>query len=168
MAETTTLTDLFMDSLKDILFAERQILKALPKMARAATSTDLKTAIQSHRDQTEGQIERLEQIFASMDMAPRGKHCPAIVGILEEGQEILDEYAGSPALDAGIIASAQAVEHYEIVRYGTLATWADLLGLTDASKLLAATLAEEEKSDADLSKLAKARINTKAMAKAAA
>ncbi len=168
MAEAKTLNDLFLDSLKDILFAERQILKALPKMARAATSPDLKTAIQSHRDQTEGQIERLEQIFSSMDMAPRGKHCPAIVGILEEGQEILDEYAGSPALDAGIIASAQAVEHYEIVRYGTLATWADLLGLADASKLLAATLAEEEKTDADLSKLAKARINTKAMAKAAA
>lgn len=167
MAEAKTLHDLFTDSLKDILFAERQILKALPKMARAAQSPELKAAIETHRSQTEGQIDRLEQIFASMDMAARGKHCPAIVGILEEGQEILDEYAGSVALDAGIIASAQAVEHYEIVRYGTLATWADLLGLSEASKLLAATLAEEEKTDADLSKLAKAKINTRAMAKAA-
>lgn len=168
MAETKTLDDLFVDSLKDILFAERQILKALPKMARAAGSGELKASIEKHRDQTNGQIERLEQIFADMDMSPRGKHCPAIVGILEEGQEILEEYAGSPALDAGIIASAQAVEHYEIVRYGTLKTWADMLGLKNASRLLAATLAEEEQTDQDLSALAKAKVNPKAMAGKAA
>jgi len=168
MAEAKTLNDLFVDSLKDILFAERQILKALPKMARAAGAAELKAAIEKHREQTEGQIERLEQIFSGMGMAARGKNCPAIVGILEEGQEVLDDYAGSAALDAGIVASAQAVEHYEIVRYGTLKTWADLLGMQDAARLLAATLAEEEQTDADLTKLAKSKVNPQAMAKKAA
>ena len=110
MAKTKTLEDMFVDVLKDILFAERQILRTLPKMARAAQSQELKAAIEKHKDQTEGQIERLEKVFEQMEVAARGKTCPAILGIIEEGQEVLEEFKGSPALDAGIVASAQAVE----------------------------------------------------------
>lgn len=162
MAEPKTLNDLFVDTLKDVLFAERQILKALPKMARAAASPDLKAAMEKHREQTEGQIDRLEQIFSGLGMAFRGKTCPAILGIIEEGQEIMEEYDGSPALDAGLIAAAQAVEHYEITRYGSLKTWAGQLGMNDAAKLLAETLGEEEQTDKDLTKLATAKANPKA------
>lgn len=167
MAKTKTLEDMFVDGLKDILFAERQILRTLPKMARAAQSQELKAAIEKHKDQTEGQIERLEKVFEQMEVAARGKTCPAILGIIEEGQEVLEEFKGSPALDAGIVASAQAVEHYEIARYGTLKAWADQLGEKDAARLLAATLAEEEQTDADLTKLAKGSINRQATAEAA-
>ena len=165
MAESKTLNDLFTDTLKDVLFAERQILKALPKMARAASSPDLKAAIEKHREQTEGQIDRLEQIFSGLGMALRGKTCPAILGIIEEGQEIIEEYAGSPALDAGLIASAQAVEHYEITRYGTLKRWAEVLGMDDAAELLGQTLEEESMTDEALTDLADASVNE--MAKAA-
>jgi ferritin-like metal-binding protein YciE len=167
MAKTKTLEDMFVDGLKDILFAERQILRTLPKMARAAQSQELKAAIEKHKDQTEGQIERLEKVFEQMEVAARGKTCPAILGIIEEGQEVLEEFKGSPALDAGIVASAQAVEHYEIARYGTLKAWADQLGEKDAARLLAETLAEEEQTDADLTKLAKGSINRQATAEAA-
>ncbi|PTM49830.1 ferritin-like domain-containing protein [Phreatobacter oligotrophus] len=167
MAKTKTLEDMFVDGLKDILFAERQILRTLPKMARAAQSQELKAAIEKHKDQTEGQIERLEKVFEQMEVAARGKTCPAILGIIEEGQEVLEEFKGSPALDAGIVASAQAVEHYEIARYGTLKAWADRLGEKDAARLLAETLAEEEQTDADLTKLAKGSINRQATAEAA-
>jgi ferritin-like metal-binding protein YciE len=167
MAKTKTLEDMFVDVLKDILFAERQILRTLPKMARAAQSQELKAAIEKHKDQTEGQIERLEKVFEQMEVAARGKTCPAILGIIEEGQEVLEEFKGSPALDAGIVASAQAVEHYEIARYGTLKAWADQLGQKDAARLLAETLAEEEQTDADLTKLAKGSINRQATAEAA-
>lgn len=166
MADPKTLNDLFVDTLKDVLFAERQILKALPKMARAAASPDLKAAMEKHREETEGQIDRLEQIFSSLDMALRGKSCPAILGILEEGQEIMDEYADSPALDAGLIASAQAVEHYEMTRYGSLKAWATQLGMTDAARLLGETLSEEEQTDKALTKLATAKANPKATDKA--
>jgi len=167
MAKTKTLEDMFVDGLKDILFAERQILRTLPKMARAAQSQELKAAIEKHKDQTEGQIERLEKVFEQMEVAARGKTCPAILGIIEEGQEVLEEFKGSPALDAGIVAAAQAVEHYEMARYGTLKAWADQLGQKEAARLLAETLAEEEQTDADLTKLAKGSINKQATAEAA-
>ncbi len=167
MAKTKTLDDMFIDGLRDILFAERQILRTLPKMARAASAKELKAAIEKHKDQTEGQIERLEQVFESLEVAARGKTCPAILGIIEEGQEVLEEFKGSPALDAGIVASAQAVEHYEMARYGTLKAWAEQLGRKDAARLLDETLAEEKQTDADLTKLAESHINGQATAEAA-
>src|SRR6201992_3286847 len=130
MAEKN-LNELFVDTLKDIYYAEKQIYKALPKMAKAATSDQLRAAFEKHHDETEGQIERLEQIFELLGKPARGKKCDAIEGILEEGKEIMDEYEDAPALDAGLLAAAQAVEHYEISRYGTLKTWASKLGLKE-------------------------------------
>src|SRR6478752_7962084 len=127
------LNDLFLDTLKDIYFAEKQILKALPKMAKAATSDKLRAAFEKHHDETEGQIDRLEQIFELLEKPARGKTCDAILGILDEGKEIMDEYKGTSSLDAGLLAAAQAVEHYEISRYGTLKTWATELGMKDAA-----------------------------------
>ena len=126
--EPKKLDDLFHDTLKDIYYAEKKILAALPKMAKAAQNPELKAAFEKHQGETEEQVARLEQVFASIDEKPQGKKCAAIEGILDEGKEIMDEYKGSPALDAGLISAAQAVEHYEITRYGTLATWADELG----------------------------------------
>jgi len=120
--EPKMLDDLFHDTLKDIYYAEKKILTALPKMAKAAQNPDLKTAFEKHQGETEEQVARLEQVFASIDAKPVGKKCAAIEGILDEGKQIMDEYKGSPALDAGLISAAQAVEHYEIARYGTLAT----------------------------------------------
>ena len=118
------LNELFLDTLKDIYYAEKQILKALPKMAKAANSDKLRAAFEKHHDETEGQVERLEKIFELLGKAARGKKCDAIEGILDEGKEIMEEYADTPALDAGLLAAAQAVEHYEISRYGTLKAWA--------------------------------------------
>ena len=148
-----TLDDLFLDTLKDIYFAEKQILKALPKMARAAQSPEGKAAFLKHKDETDGQIERLQQVFEIIGKAARGKTCEAIQGILAEGEEIIEEFKGSPALDAGLISSAQAVEHYEITRYGTLKTWALQLGMKDAAALFEATLGEESATDEALSVL---------------
>jgi ferritin-like metal-binding protein YciE len=159
MAKEKELKDLFLDTLKDIYFAEKKILSALPKMAKAAQSPKLKAAFEKHEAETDAQVERLEQVFASIDEAPKGKTCDAIVGIIEEGKEIMDEYKGMPALDAGLLASAQAVEHYEISRYGTLRTWANQLGYEDAVKLIEATLAEEKKTDSALSQLAETEVN---------
>ena len=159
MAKPKTLQDLFHDTLKDIYFAEKKILAALPKMAKAAQSEDLKAAFEKHEAETEEQVSRLEQVFAEIDAKPQGKTCDAILGIISEGQDVMKEYKGMPALDAGLLAAAQAVEHYEISRYGTLATWADELGLSKAAKLLKATLAEEENTDAALSDLAKSEVN---------
>jgi ferritin-like metal-binding protein YciE len=156
------LSDLFHDTLKDIYFAERQILKSLPKMAKAANSQDLKSAFLTHRDETEVHVERLQQIFEIIGKRPQTKTCEAIKGILEEGDEVAEEYAGSEALDAGLLAGGQAVEHYEMSRYGTLKTWAVQLGMTDAAALLDQTLQEEKKTDALLSKLAQAEVNLKA------
>src|ERR1700749_3268678 len=156
------LSALFLDTLKDIYYAEKQIYKALPKMAKAAQSPALKAAFEKHHDETEGQIERLEQVFELIEKPARGKKCDAIEGILEEGTEIMTEYKGEPALDAGLLAAAQAVEHYEISRYGTLKTWATKLGLKDAVKLLDETLAEEKKSDDALTKLADSAGNAEA------
>lgn len=148
-----SLEDLFSDLLKDIYYAERKILKALPKMARGAQSSALKAAFEKHKEQTEVQVERLQQVFDLLGKPARGKTCPAIEGILEEGEEVLESFKGSDALDAGLIAAAQAVEHYEISRYGTLCRWADLLGQKQAASLLKETLAEEEATDLDLSKI---------------
>lgn len=156
------LNDLFLDTLKDIYYAEKQIYKSLPKMAKAAASDELRAAFEKHQAETEVQIERLEQIFESLGKAARGKKCDAIEGILDEGKEIMDEYADTSALDPGLLAAAQAVEHYEISRYGTLRTWAQTLGLKDAVKLLDQTLAEEKKTDDALSKLALSAVNAQA------
>jgi ferritin-like metal-binding protein YciE len=156
------LNDLFLDTLKDIYYAEKQIYKSLPKMAKAAQSPDLKAAFEKHEVETEGQIERLEQIFELLDAPARGKKCDAIEGILDEGKEIMSEYKGTSALDAGLLAAAQAVEHYEISRYGTLKAWAGKLGMRDAGKLLDQTLVEEKKTDDTLSKLAVAAVNVEA------
>ena len=162
--EPKTLDDLFHDTLKDIFFAEKKILTALPKMAKAAQNLDLKAAFEKHEAETEVQIERLEQVFEMIEETPKGKNCPAIVGIIEEGQEIMKEYKGSPALDAGLLSAAQSVEHYEIGRYGTLRTWAEELGLSKAAKLLQTTLEEEEKTDKALTVLAESMVNKEAEA----
>ena len=164
---TKTLEDLFHETLKDIYYAERKILKALPKMARGAQDEKLKAAFQQHKEETEGQIERLQQVFEIIGKRPRAKTCPAIDGIVEEGEEIMEEFKGSPALDAGLLAAAQAVEHYEISRYGTLRAWAQQLGYKDAVKLLDETLAEESKTDDALTKLAEKAVNAAAQKKAA-
>ena len=162
MAKEKELKDLFLDTLKDIYFAEKKILSALPKMAKAAQSPKLKAAFEKHLAETETQVERLEQVFASIDETPKGKTCDAIMGIIEEGKEIMDEYKGMPALDAGLLAAAQAVEHYEISRYGTLKTWADKLGLQQAVRLLDQTLTEEKSTDEALTELAEAAVNQEA------
>jgi len=165
MAKEKTLDDLFYDTLKDIYYAERKILKALPKMARAAGSAELKAAFEKHKNETEVHVERLQQVFEILGKRAQGKTCPAIDGIVEEGEEIIEEFKGMPALDAGLIASAQAVEHYEITRYGTLKRWATVLGMKDAAKLLDQTLSEESRTDEALTGLADASANE--MAKAA-
>jgi len=159
-----TLNDLFHETLKDIYFAEKQILKALPKMAREANAPELKKAFETHRDETEGHVERLQQIFELIDKPARGKTCDAILGIVEEGKEIIEDFGASEALDAGLVGAAQAVEHYEIARYGTLKAWAGQLGMKEAAKLLDQTLQEEMKTDKLLSELANRNVNAKAAA----
>ena len=158
------LENLFYDTLKDIYYAERKIAKSLPKMARGAQSPKLKAAFEKHLEETEGQIERLQQVFDILGKRAMGKTCEAIEGILAEGDEILEEYEGTAALDAGLISAAQAVEHYEITRYGTLKRWAELLELPDAVRLLDETLKEESKTDSDLTKLADESPNPQALA----
>ena len=157
-----TLNDLFHDTLKDIYYAEKQILKALPKMAKAAEAPELTAAFEKHHTETEGQIERLEKVFELIGKRPQGKSCEAILGILDEGKEIMEEFKGAAALDAGLVAGAQAVEHYEMARYGTLKTWATTLGLADAAKLLDQTLQEETKTDQLLTQLGSRGLNKKA------
>ena len=156
------LNALFLDTLKDIYYAEKQIYKSLPKMAKAAQSDQLRAAFEKHHDETEGQIERLDQIFELLGKPARDKKCDAIEGILDEGKEVMDEYEDTPALDAGLLAAAQAVEHYEISRYGTLKAWAGKLGLGEAVKLLDQTLMEEKKTDETLSKIAVSAVNAEA------
>jgi len=168
MAKDKTLDDLFHDTLKDIYYAERKILKALPKMKRAAQSEQLKAAFEKHHKETEGQIERLQQVFELMGKPARGKTCDAIEGIIAEGEEIMEEFKDTSALDAGLISAAQAVEHYEMARYGTLKRWAEELGMKDAAKLLNETLKEEKKTDGDLTKLAETSSNQAARTKKAA
>jgi ferritin-like metal-binding protein YciE len=156
------LSALFLDTLKDIYYAEKQIYKSLPKMAKAASSDQLRNAFEKHHDETERHIERLEKIFNLLGKPARGRKCDAIEGILDEGEEIMDEYKDAPALDAGLLAAAQAVEHYEISRYGTLKSWADKLSMNEAVKLLDQTLAEEKKTDDTLSKIAVSAVNAEA------
>ena len=158
------LNELFLDTLKDIYYAEKQILKTLPKMAKAAQSEKLSTAFEKHQEETEVQIERLEQIFELLGKPARGKKCDAIEGIIDEGKEIMDEYKGTSALDAGLLAAAQAVEHYEMSRYGTLKAWALKLNLPKAAKLLDQTLNEERKTDETLTKIAETAVNYEAAA----
>ena len=156
------LSDLFHETLKDIYFAENKIIKTLPKMAKAAQSKELATAFNKHLRETQGQVKRLDQVFRMIGKPARGKPCEAINGITDEGAEIMKEFKGTPALDAGLLAAAQAVEHYEISRYGTLRTWADQLGMPDAARLLQATLEEEEATDHTLTELAASVINLEA------
>ncbi|CAH1670341.1 YciE/YciF ferroxidase family protein [Chelatococcus asaccharovorans] len=162
MAKEQNLETLFHETLKDILYAEKQILRALPKMARGAGSEELKQAFLAHRDETETHVDRLQQVFEMMDKPARGKTCDAILGLVEEGKEVMEDFAGTSALDAGLTASAQAVEHYEIARYGTLKTWATQLGMKDAARLLDQTLQEEIKTDKLLTRLAEKSLNAKA------
>ncbi|MBZ9739720.1 MULTISPECIES: ferritin-like domain-containing protein [unclassified Mesorhizobium] len=163
-ASTKGLNELFIDTLKDIYFAEKKILATLPKMAKAAQSPDLKAAFEKHRGQTQEHVARLEKIFSALGKKPQGKTCAAIMGITEEGSEIMDEYKGSPALDAGLLAAAQAVEHYEISRYGTMRTWASELGMDEAVELLELTLGEEKDTDEALTQLAESAVNVAAEA----
>jgi ferritin-like metal-binding protein YciE len=158
------LSDLFHATLKDIYFAEKKILTTLPKMARAAQSKDLKAAFVKHERETRGQVKRLEQVFKIFGKKPQAKKCEAIMGITKEGAEIMTEFKGMPALDAGLTAAAQAVEHYEMSRYGTLKTWATELGMPDAADLLDATLKEEKATDLALTSLAKSVVNVEAEA----
>ena len=162
--EQKQLDALFHDTLKDVYFAEKKILVVLPKMEKAARSPALKKAFEKHRGETEGQVDRLEQVFGLIDAKPQGKTCDAIMGIMKEGDGVMEEYKDSPALDAALLAVAQAVEHYEISRYGTLKTWAGELGIEGAVKLLDATLQEEKKTDAALTQIAVTDINYKAEA----
>ncbi|MBC7736249.1 MAG: ferritin-like domain-containing protein [Candidatus Saccharibacteria bacterium] len=158
-----TLEDLFLDTLKDVYYAERKILKTLPKMERAATAPELKQAFNMHRQETEGQVARLEQVFEILGKRAQGKTCAAIDGITDEGAELIEEYGKSPAMDAALTAVAQAVEHYEIARYGALRTWAETLGYSDAVSLLEETLDEEKAADEKLTEIAQT-VNSTAMA----
>jgi ferritin-like metal-binding protein YciE len=160
--EPKKLDDLFQDTLKDIYFAEKKILTALPKMAKAAQNDDLRAAFEKHEGETEEHVSRLEQVFEQIGEKPQGKTCDAIMGLLDEGKEIMNEYKGSPALDAGLLAAAQAVEHYEISRYGTLCTWAEELGHNDSAELLKETLEEEKATDETLTELAESIVNQEA------
>jgi ferritin-like metal-binding protein YciE len=161
-AKQKQLNDLFHDMLKDVFHAEKQLLRALPKMARAANSDEVRQAFETHKEETQGQVERLEQVFEIFGKRAQGKPCEAMQGLVAEGQEIMEEFEDSPALDAGLISAAQAIEHYEIARYGTLRTWAQQLGLQDAAQLLEQTLEEEKKTDALLTELAESQANEEA------
>lgn len=162
-----SLADLFHDTLRDVLYAEKKLTKALPKMAKNATNEQLAEAFTNHLRETEGHVERLEQIFEMIGKAPRGKKCPAMDGLVEEGGEVMEEADDDATRDVGIIAAAQAVEHYEIARYGALAAWAKLLGEDDAVELLNLTLEEEKNADALLNQISE-QINPMAEEKAAA
>ena len=158
-----TLKKLYIEELRDVYNAEQQLVKALPKMAKGASSEELREAIESHLEQTKGQVERLEQIFEGLEESPKGKTCQAMKGLIEEGPEILDEKGEDSVLDAGIIAAAQKVEHYEIATYGTLRTWADLLNQDEAAGLLQETLDEEGEADKILNELAEDIVNPEAL-----
>jgi ferritin-like metal-binding protein YciE len=153
---------LFHDTLRDVYYAERKALQALRKHGRAAKAPELRQAFEQHREETEGQIERLQRVFETIGKTARGKTCASMDGLVEEGDEVMEEYKDSPAADAALVAAAQAIEHYEISRYGTLAAWAKQLGNEDAERLLRETLAEEEKTDKLLTQLAEPALNTAA------
>lgn len=166
-AKQKELNDLFLDMLKDVFHAEKQLLRALPKMARAAKNEELRNALNTHKDETQGQVERLEQIFEMVGKRAQAKPCEAMMGLVAEGQEIMEEYKDSPALEAGMIAAQQAIEHYEIARYGTMRTWAQQLGMNDAVPLIEQTLEEEKKTDQLLTQLAEQSANQEAEQQAA-
>lgn len=162
-----TLKQLYIEELRDLHSAENQLLKALPKMAKGASSDELKLAFENHLDQTKVHVERLEEIFEGLDEAPKGKTCQAMKGLVEEGSEILEEEGEESVLDAGIIAAAQKVEHYEIASYGTVRTFAQLLGEDEAAELLQETLDEEGEADKLLTQLAQDMVNPEALLEAA-
>ena len=162
MAEAGTLHDAFIEELRDVYDAEKQLIKALPKMARAARSEELRELFEAHLEETRGQVERLEEVFASIEEKPRGKHCEGIAGIIEEGKSVLEEEFDEPTLDACLIASGQRAEHYEMAAYGTLAAWARAMGHEDAAGLLEQTLEEEKAADEKLSALAEGGVNQQA------
>ena len=162
-ADIQTMNDLFLHTLQDIYYAEHQIEKALPDMAAKASDRELKKGFQMHLRQTKGQIKRLDQVFKKLKEKPSGTKCPAIDGIIDEANEIASDVSDKVVLNAALIAAAQAVEHYEITRYGTLKRWAQMLGMDDAAKLLDQTLAEESKTDEDLTAFADSSANQKAM-----
>jgi len=164
---TKTMNDLLLTFMQDVYYAERQILKALPKMAKAATSDELRQALMHHRDETQGQVERLQRAFESLGKRARGQTCEAINGLIEEGEEVIEEFQDGVVRDAGIVACAQAVEHYEMARYGTIIAWAKEVGADDVAKLMHETLEEERKADSLLNQLAKKTINQQAVKKAA-
>ena len=164
MATEKTLDDLFLETLKDVYYAEKHLAKTLPKMAKAAQDKALADGFLKHADETEIHVERLEQIFELMGKPARAKTCDAIIGIIEEGKSVMEDFKDTIALDAGLIAAGQAAEHYEIARYGALRTWAEQLGMTDAARLLEQTLAEEKATDKKLTELAVSQENVKAAA----
>lgn len=160
----TNLREALVDEIRDIFNAEKQVVKALPKMIKGATSEELREAFESHLEETHGQVTRLERVFELLDEKPRGKHCAGMAGILEEGSETLEDDAEDAVMDACIIAGAQRVEHYEITAYGTVIAWADALGLTEIAKVLAESLAEEKSADEKLSAIAESGVNDAATA----
>ncbi|UVO49476.1 ferritin-like domain-containing protein [Sphingomonas sp. SUN019] len=162
--DIATFDDLFLHQLQDVYYAEHQITKALPKMVHKATDAGLKQGFQTHLKETEGQIERLDRVFDLLGEKPKAVTCPAIDGIIKEANEVAGDISDKAVLDAALIASAQAVEHYEITRYGTLVTWAGQLGRPDIAKLLQETLDEEYATDDKLTAMAKAKVNPKAEA----
>jgi len=159
MAETGTLHDAFIEELRDTYDAEKQLTKALPKIAKAASSPDLRAAIESHLEETKGHVERLEEVFASLDEKVRGKHCEGIAGIIEEGKSIMEEDFDESTMDACLIAAGQRAEHYEMAAYGTLVAWARAMGHDEAAELLEQTLEEEKAADQKLTSLAQSGIN---------
>jgi len=161
---TNTLTDLYLEKLKDLYSAEQQILKALPKMVKSATHGDLQNAFETHRRQTETHVQRLDQIFEELGKSPAGKTCHGMKGIIEEGAELIKEEPEAGVLDAGLIAGAQGVEHYEMAGYGSARTWAEQLGLEEAAGLLQETYEEEKETDEKLTQLAKQKVNAEAQA----
>ena len=162
MAEPGKLHDAFIDELRDTYDAERQLTKALPKLAKAATNPKLREAFESHLEETQGQIERLEQVFESLDEKVRGKHCDGIAGIIDEGKSIMDEDFDEATMDACLIAAGQRAEHYEMAAYGTLVAWAEVMGHSEAARLLQENLDEEKAADEKLSQLAEGGINQEA------
>lgn len=161
-SKMSTLEDLYTDMLKDLYSAEKQLVKALPKMAKNAESPDLQKAFQEHLKQTEGQVERIERIFTEMGGSPRGKKCVGMEGLIEEGNEIMKEDAEPDVMDAGLIAAAQKVEHYEIAGYGTARAWAERLGYDKAARLLQETLDEESMANEKLTQIAESHVNMEA------
>jgi len=156
------LEELFLHLLKDVYHAEKQLLRAMPKMAKAAENEEFRKAMETHREETVGQVERLEQIFEQLGRRARGEPCEAMQSLVEEAKQVMEEAEDPDVMDAGVLAAAQAIEHYEIARYGTLRAWAEQLGMKDAARLLQQTLDEEKKTDQLLSEIALARLNAKA------